>query len=128
MIIIKREILQSLFDAIKSLSKLFRTATLDKENNVEEANFCQHVFSLFLKLRPVITDYQINKLKKIDKPIFKDMVKDIEEAMIDNHKIEFTTWKKYFMNMETMVRKLNIYGIGFVKDDPEQAWMSGMTE
>ena len=128
MIIIKREILQSFFDALKSLKRVYRSSILNKDDEIAKANFCEQTFSLFFKLRPLITEYQIGKLPKNDRPIFREMIKDIETSLLEGKIITFDTWKKYYMNMQTTVRKLNIYGIGFVKDDPEKAWMSGMTE
>lgn len=123
-IVIKREILQSYFDATKTYSSIIRTKSRNKSSPVAEADFGMSCMNLYLKTRPFFKDRKLQR-GQLKKDIV-EMQNTIDGHILRAEPLDFIRWIKYYFTLQDVIRKLNIYGIGFQKSDPTQAWMEGI--
>lgn len=122
---IKGEILESVFLGIKLLGKIQKLRSTGMVSILDEANFNMYTVNLYLKLRPLLYMSKIQRDKKIKKAT-DEMIEYMDNIIMTEKEADYKKMKEYFLTMMIIVKKLNIYGVGYVKGDPGSAWRQGM--
>ena len=122
---IKGEILESVFLGIKLLGKTQKLRSTNMTSSLDEATFNMYVINLYLKLRPLLGMGKLMKDKKLKKAI-EEMLKEMDGIVLNDQRVDYKKMKEYFLTMMMIIKKLNIYGIGFQKGDPMSAWQQGL--
>jgi len=122
---IKGEILDSTFLAAKLLGKIQKLKTTGMKSHLAEANFNMYVINMYIKLRPFLYMTKVQEDKKIKKAS-DEMMEYMDSMIIDDTAPDYKKMKDYFLTMMIILKKINVYGVGYVKGDPTTAWQQGM--
>jgi hypothetical protein len=125
MVFVKREILDSFFNATKKLGRITRKRMINGSDRRGELAFIMYTFNMFQKLTPFINDKRVNKDDRKTLEFYSDK---IDEAFMTKQNIKLEDWYKIFRACRRILFDLGIYRIGMTTKEPPRMSMRGLTD